>query len=205
MGAKNLALGALAGVGVAGLTVATGGAAAPAILGGGAFVNAAGATVGGAAAASAASSAAPALLAGLTAAAGTASSLAQADQAQAAADYNAKAAAIEGDQAQQEANAAAQRKQAEIRRILAAQRAAIGASGMLASGSFADLQADTAAEGMRDARAFLYGGQMAKARGRQQSQLDRQQGRAAGQAGQIGVASSLLSAGYQGYSLTSRR
>ena len=179
MGAKNLALGALAGAGVAGLTVATGGTGTAAL--------------------------ASAALAGSSTAVGTAAALSQADQAKAAADYNAKASEIEADQAQQEANALAQRQQAEVRRILARQRAEIGSSGFEATGTLAELQADTAAEGMRDARVFLYGGQMAKARGRQQSWLDRMQGRSAVQAGRIGAASSLLSGAYQGYALGTRR
>lgn len=69
------------------------------------------------------------------------------------ADYNAEAARLQGVDAVNRGNAAAEQQRLKVARIQGAQRAAMGGSGGdIESGSFADIQLDTATLGEQDAQ-----------------------------------------------------
>ena len=77
-----------------------------------------------------------------------------------AAQYNADLARSRAAQEREVARIESNRQRAKVRRLLGAQRALYGASGVRIEGSPAEIMADTAAQGERDALLISYGGEI---------------------------------------------
>jgi hypothetical protein len=124
---------------------------------------------------------------------GAANMMSQGAQASATANYNAGVAGVEAINAQ---NAAAYEEKLHRERgqsLLAAQRAAVGASGVGLEGSSLLALEESAQALEKDALAIRYSGSVAAARARSQAAADRVSARAAKTAGMWGAGKSLLS------------
>ena len=123
---------------------------------------------------------------------GVYSSMAQADAQEDAARYNAAVAENDANAAAQQSQYEAQRIRDRNRRILASQRANQAKSGLALTGSFSDVQLDSAIQGEMDALAAIYTGQINAGSAEARAQLSRMEGRAAKRAGYLGAGGSLL-------------
>lgn len=129
-----------------------------------------------------------------------------ASQAQAAAqDYQAKVARNQQQQARDAAAIAAQNAEARMKRVLAAQRAAIGASGVMSTeGSPLLVQLDSAEEAAFDLAKIRYSGEVRATGYRAEEILQRWQAGATRRAGYIGAGASLLGGAASAYGAYSR-
>lgn len=110
-----------------------------------------------------------------------------------AANYNAAVARNNADSASQQAQFDASMIRDKNRRILAQQRSAFAANGIVAdSGSAADVSADSAQQGEMQALMAIYTGKTSSNAYEAQARLDRMNANSAQAAGIIGVGSSVL-------------
>lgn len=116
-------------------------------------------------------------------------------------EYNAQIQEQNAKMAQEQAEYEARRQKSRTRKMLAAQRVAYNASGVVGStGTALDTLRQTMMEGEMDRMAILYGGDVEAVNQRSQAALSRMQGKAAYKAGMFGAASTLLGgAGKTGY------
>lgn len=121
----------------------------------------------------------------------------QQGQSQAAfSDYNAQVAERDAEAARQAGEFEADKHQKEVRRMLSAQAAAFGASGVDGgTGSPLLVMAETAAEGKLDELAIRYSASVQEARLRSQAAGDRLAGRAARRGGFLRAGEHLLAGG----------
>lgn len=117
----------------------------------------------------------------------------QGQTAEATAKYNAKIAEQQAQSSQQIAHAQAQQQREQSRRLMAANRAGIGASGISDVGSPLLLQADNATQAELNAQMTEYGGTLRAQGFRSEIPLLKYQGRRAAEAGMLGAGSTLLS------------
>lgn len=138
--------------------------------------------------------AAPALIAmmAISTAVSVASAVMQGQQASRAAKYNARVAENNAIAARQTAEFEEARQRQRASRVLASQRAALGASGVALEGSPLLAMADSAEQAELDALAIRYSGSVEEARHKSQAAADRLQASAARRAGYFGAATSLL-------------
>ena len=117
-------------------------------------------------------------------------------------EYNAQVQEQNAKMAQEQAEYEARRQKSRTRKMLAAQRVAYNASGVVGNaGTALDTLRQTMMEGEMDRMAILYGGDVEAVNQRSQAALSRMQGKAAYKAGMFGAAGTLLSgAGQTGYS-----
>jgi len=129
----------------------------------------------------------------VSASATAASAIQQGEAAEDAADYNAAVAnndaAAMAEQSQYEASRIRDRNP----RILASQRAGQAKSGLAMSGSFQDVQMDSAIQGEMDALAAIYTGQINSGSAQARAELSRLEGRNAKRSGYMNAGASLLS------------
>lgn len=118
--------------------------------------------------------------------------VAQGEAASSAAKYNAAVAENDAAAAGQQAQYEAQRIRERNKRILASQRASQAASGLDLSGSFDDVQLDSAIQGEMDALAAIYTGQINAGSSKARAQLARMEGRAARTGSYLQAGGSLL-------------
>lgn len=116
-----------------------------------------------------------------------------ADAQRKAANTNADAQARAAEAAQQKANFDAQRQRESVSKLLSAQRALWGRSGLSMEGTPLLTLEDTAGQGELDTLAIRYGGDIGAARERSAANLSRMQGANAMTAGYFSAGSSLLS------------
>lgn len=120
----------------------------------------------------------------------------QSDAQQDAANYNALIEQTNAKTAAEQAMFDAEQTRTKNKRLLGAQRAAFSASGIDPDSSTAvDVQDDSSAQGEMEALLSIYTGASSATASTAQARLNRLQGQHARQAGQIGMASSLLSSG----------
>ena len=132
-----------------------------------------------------------------SAAASAGAAIAQGEAAEDAAKYNAAVAENDASAIAQQSQYEAQRVRERNRRILASQRAGQAKSGLAMSGSFQDVQMDSAIQGEMDALAAIYTGQINSGSAQARAQLARLEGRNAKRSGYINAGASLLSGGAQ--------
>lgn len=116
----------------------------------------------------------------------------QGQEANAVANSNANAEQINAEVAAKEAALREQTKRAETRRILSAARARQGASGLAMSGSFLDVQAESARNAELDALTIRYGGKVDQTRSRNEQRLLKASGKNAVTGSYLNAATSLL-------------
>jgi hypothetical protein len=115
-------------------------------------------------------------------------------QQAAAARYNRKVAQNQATSAQDQGELAAERERERNRRLLASQRAAYGASGVITTeGSPLLVQMDSAREAVRSEQLLRYNADLAETGFRSQATLQGFYARSAERAGAIGAGASLLS------------
>lgn len=136
-----------------------------------------------------------------SAAVGAASAVMQGEAAEDAAKYNAAVAENDARAIAEQSQYEAQRVRERNRRILASQRAGQAKSGLAMSGSFQDVQMDSAIQGEMDALAAIYTGQINSGSAQARAQLARLEGRNAKRSGYIQAGASLLSGGAQASAL----
>lgn len=129
---------------------------------------------------------------GISAAVGAYSVVSQSRAQAAWGKYNAKVAERNAMMAKLGAEKEAGRKRAEVRKLLARQRAVYGKAGVEFEGSPLLVMADTAAEGELDALLIEYRGLTQSQAQRSQAELDRMKARATKRAGWYGAGQSLL-------------
>lgn len=129
----------------------------------------------------------------LAAAASAYATYEQGETQKAAAKYNAKIAEQQATSAQQVANAQADQQRQQSRRLMAANRAATGASGISDVGSPLLLEADNVTQAELNARMTEYGGLLRQQGYQSEIPLLKFQARRAGEAGTIGAGATLLS------------
>ena len=120
-----------------------------------------------------------------------------ADAQRKAANTNADAQERAAEAAQQKANFDAQRQRESVSKLLSAQRALWGKSGLAMEGTPLLTLEDTAGQGELDTLAIRYGGDIGAARERSAANLSRMQGANAMTAGYFSAGSSLLSGAAQ--------
>lgn len=136
-----------------------------------------------------------------SAAASAATSIVQGEAAEDAAKYNAAVAENDARAIAEQSQYEAQRVRERNRRILASQRAGQAKSGLAMSGSFQDVQLDSAIQGEMDALAAIYTGQINSGSAKARAELARLEGRNAKRSGYMSAGASLLSGGAQAYSI----
>lgn len=141
----------------------------------------------------------PFLIAAATAVAVTGTVIA-ADNSRRAANQNADAQEQAAISAQKKAAYDETRHREGVAKLLSAQRALYGKSGVSMEGSPLLVMEDTAGQGELDALAIRYGGDVAAARERSAANLSRMQGKAAQTAGYFQAGSTLLSGASSAYS-----
>jgi hypothetical protein len=134
----------------------------------------------------------------LMSAAGQAS---QGKSAQAIAEFNAQQRELEAKQTRDAAQFEETRQRERAARLMGAQRAAYGGSGVTLEGTPLIVQADTAEEAELDALAIRYSGSVAEARSRAAAAAERMQGKAMRQAGYFGAGTTLLQGGAKAFSM----
>jgi hypothetical protein len=117
----------------------------------------------------------------------------QGETQKATAKYNAKIAEQQAVSAQQVAKAQADQQRQQSRRLMAANRAATGASGISDVGSPLLLEADNVTQAELNARMTEYGGLLRQQGYQSEIPLLKFQARRAGEAGTIGAGATLLS------------
>lgn len=127
------------------------------------------------------------------------------DQQRKAANQNADIAEQNAIAAQNKAAYDETRHREGVRKLLSAQRALYGKSGVDMEGSPLLVMEDTAGQGELDALAIRYGGDIAAARDRSAANLSRMQGGAAQTASYFQAGSTLLSGASNAYDLKFRR
>jgi hypothetical protein len=135
-----------------------------------------------------------AIVAGGAALISAAGAMAQAKQQSDMAKYNARVAEAQGVALKQQAAFEEDKQRAATSRLLSAQQAATGKSGVTFEGSPLLAAATSAANAELDALAIRYSGSIGELRARSQAAQYRAQGKAAMTAGYFKSASSLLSA-----------
>ena len=129
---------------------------------------------------------------GASALVGAGSAIMQGEAAEDAAEYNAAVAENDARAAAEQSQYEAARIRDRNRRILASQRVGQAKSGLSLTGSFQDLQMDSAIQGEMDALAAIYTGQIAAGSAQARAQLSRLEGRSAKRAGYLGAGGSIL-------------
>lgn len=128
-----------------------------------------------------------------SAAVSTAGAIYSGEQQRKAASQNADIQMADAQAAEQKANYDATLHQESVRRLVSAQRAAYGKSGVTMEGSPLLTIEDTIEQGGLDTLAIRYGGDIAAARSRSAANLSRMQGSAAKTSSYFQAGSTLLS------------
>lgn len=132
---------------------------------------------------------------------GVTSAIMQGEAAEDAAKYNAAVAENDARAAAEQSQYEAQRIRERNRRILATQRASQASSGLALTGSFEDVQLDSAIQGEMDALAAIYTGQINAGSAEARAQLARLEGRNAKRAGYMKAGGTLIGGASSAYGI----